>query len=177
MSVSESIGGNAYFSEPYVVYRNVAITLASRKIVLTKIADLAGRSVAAYQNARLLLGDEFKAVKASHVRYVEHADQAIQNRLLFSGQVDVVISDRFIFDHFTTALTPQFDPGQPVVYHPIFPATPRRAAFRNPAVRERFNVALKGMQQDGSQAAIYRKYNVVVDIHLSWNFIHLSWNS
>jgi polar amino acid transport system substrate-binding protein len=158
LSVDEGIGGDGYFSEPYMHYQNVATTLASRKIGLGSIADLDNYSVAAFQNASLVLGDDFKALAARHRNYREHPQQITQNRLLYTGRVDVVIGDRLVFHYLNRQIEASIDTSQKLAHHPLFPPSPRKAAFRDPALRDRFNAGLKAIRQDGTYAAIVRKY-------------------
>lgn len=158
LSVQEGIGGNDYFSDTYLHYQNVATTLASRHIRLRGIDDLTPYSVAAFQNASLILGDEFKALVARHGNYKEHPQQITQNRLLYSGRVDVVVGDRLIFRYLNRSLEASIDTSQELVHHPIFPPSPRKAVFRDAVVRDRFNQGLKTIQRNGTYAAILRKY-------------------
>jgi polar amino acid transport system substrate-binding protein len=158
LTVDEGIGGNDYFSEPYITYHNVATTLASRHIELKKVEDLAHYSVAAFQNASNILGEQFRAVVAHHTNYQEHPLQIAQDRLLYTGRVDVVVGDRLIFRYFSTRLDPQIDATQPVVFHAIFPPNPRKAVFRDAALRDHFNTGLKTIQANGQYEAILKKY-------------------
>jgi len=158
LTVDEGIGGKDYFSAPYITYQNVAITLASRNIQLKGIEDLANYSVAAFQNANVILGERFKAVVEKHPDYREYAQQVIQNNLLFTAHVDVVVGDRRIFRYFVTRLDPSIDASQPVTIHTIFPPNPRKAVFRDALVRDRFNAGLKTIHANGVYDAILKKY-------------------
>lgn len=158
LSVTEGIGGNDFFSDNYIVYQNVAITLTSRRIRISSIDDLSRYSVAAFQNAHFVLGEQFKAVVSNHPNYVEHPQQITQNRLLYLHRVDVVVGDRFIFRYFNREVEQPIDSSQPVTFHQIFPPSPRKAVFRDAAVRDKFNAGLKAIRQDGTYAAIVKKY-------------------
>ena len=87
LTVDEGIGGKDYFSEPYIVYQNVAITLASRNLQIKRIEDLANHSVAAFQNAEVILGERFKTLVLNHTNYKEYSQQIIQNNLLYTHQI------------------------------------------------------------------------------------------
>lgn len=158
LSVTEGIGGSDFFSDTYVHYQNVAITLASRRIRLRNIDDLSGYSVAAFQNASLVLGDEFKALAARHPDYREHPQQLTQNKLLYTGRVDVVVGDRLIFRYLTQQLEAPIDTSQELSFHPLFPLSPRKAVFHDVAVRDGFNAGLRTIRQNGTYAAILKKY-------------------
>jgi polar amino acid transport system substrate-binding protein len=158
LSVDEGIGGNGYFSETYIVYHNVAITLASRGIQLKRIEDLSDFSVAAFQNASSTLGERFRALTERHPDYKEYSQQIIQNNLLFTAHADVVVGDRRIFRYFSTRMDPKVYAGQEVAIHPIFPPNPRKAVFKDAEQRDRFNAGLKAIQSNGMYDAILKKY-------------------
>lgn len=159
LTVDEGIGGSGYFSDTYMHYQNVATTLASRGIRLRGIADLGSYSVAAFQNASLLLGPEFKALTEHHRDYREHSQQITQNRLLYTGRVDVVVGDRLILRYLNRHVERTIDTNQPLVHHMIFKPSARKAVFRDPALRDAFNAGLKKIRKNGAYSAIYRKYN------------------
>jgi polar amino acid transport system substrate-binding protein len=158
LSVDEGIGGNGFFSEPYLTFQNVAITLASRGLPIKRIEDLAKYSVAGFQNANVILGERFKAMAERHPNYTEYSRQITQPNLLFSNHVDVVVGDRRIFRYFTGQIDPKVYAGQEVTIHPIFPLNPRKAVFKDAAVRDGFNAGLKLIQANGVYDAIVKKY-------------------
>lgn len=159
LTVDEGIGGNSHFSDTYMYYQNVATTLAGQGLQLRGIADLEPYSIAAFQNASLILGPEFKALAERHRDYKEHPQQITQNRLLYTGRVDVVIGDRLVFRQLNRQIEASIDTSQPVVHHAIFKPSARKAVFREPALRDAFNAGLKRIRRNGDYAAVYRKYN------------------
>lgn len=158
LSISTGIGGKVHFSDTYIVYQNVAITLASRNIKLRSIEDLFGHSIPAFQSAKLLLGERFGQVVTTTPDYRELSTQITQNKLLYSGRVDVVVGDRHIFNYYIDKLEPQIESGHLVTIHRIFPDSPRQAAFREARVRDAFNAGLKAILADGSYDAIVNQY-------------------
>ena len=158
LTVDEGIGGHGHFSDPYLTYRNVATTLASRHIELKRIEDLLPYSVAAFQNANVILGPRFKAVAATHPDYKEYPQQITQDKLLYTGRVDVVVGDQLIFRYYSARLESGIDARQPVVFHYIFPPNPRKAVFRDADIRDRFNEGLRTIRRNGTYDAIVRKY-------------------
>ncbi len=158
LTVDEGIGGDGHFSEAYIANQNVAITLAANNFSLKRIEDLAGYSVAAFQNASFLLGERFKRVAGSHPRYSEHPLQVTQNNLLFAGRVDVVVGDRRIMQHLLRDLDPKLDSSKPLTIHAIFPPNPRKAVFKDATHRDQFNAGLKIIQGNGVYDAILKKY-------------------
>jgi polar amino acid transport system substrate-binding protein len=151
LSISEGIGGQDYFTDNYIVYQNVATTLARRDLKIQQIEDLANYSVAAFQNASMVLGDRFSLVASGHSDYREVPAQITQNKLLFTGRVDVVVGDRLIFRYFSEKLEPQINTRQAVTFHRIFPESPRRAVFR-------FNTGLKTIHANGTYDALMKQY-------------------
>lgn len=158
LAIDEGIGGNAYFSDTYLHYQNVATTLAGRRIALGGIDDLEPYSVAAFQNASLTLGPAFQALARRHRDYSEHPQQITQNRLLYAGRVDVVVGDRLVFRYLNRMVDSSIDTTQPLAHHAIFPASARKAVFRDPALRDAFNRGLRTIRQNGTYAAIQKKY-------------------
>lgn len=163
LAVDEGIGGNGFFSDTYMHYQNVATTLASRSIRVRGIGDLVQYSVAAFQNANLILGPEFKAMVEHHRDYKEHPQQIAQNRLLYTGRVDVVVGDRLIFRYLNRQVEASINTSQPLVHHMIFRPSARKAVFRDAELREAFNAGLKKIRKNGTYAAIYKKYNEVAE--------------
>lgn len=158
MSITEGIGGQDYFTDNYIVYQNVATSLARRNLKIQQIEDLANYSVAAFQNASMVLGDRFSMVASAHSDYREVPAQITQNKLLFTGRVDVVVGDRLIFRYFSEKLEPQIDATQAVTFHRIFPESPRKAVFRESRVRDAFNTGLKTIRANGTYDAIMKQY-------------------
>jgi polar amino acid transport system substrate-binding protein len=158
LTVTEGIGGRQYFSEPYLHYQNVAIALSSRNLRIRGVNDLRGLSLAAFQNASMLLGEEFRAVADSHPDYREYPQQLTQNKLLYTGRVDVVVGDRLVFRHLTRHLETPIDIRQAITIYPLFPPSPRMAVFRDAAVRDAFNAGLQAIRRSGVYGAILKKY-------------------
>lgn len=158
MTVDEGIGGNGYFSDAYINYQNVAVTLSERHIQLDNIEELADYSVAGFQNASVILGERFRKVTAHHKDYREYSLQLLQDNLLYTGRVDIVVGDRLIFRYFSTRMAPTIDASQPVTFHTIFPPNPRKAVFRTADLRDRFNAGLKIIRKNGQYDAILKKY-------------------
>ncbi len=158
LSITEGIGGQDYFTDNYIIYQNVATTLARRNLKLQQIEDLSSYSVAAFQNASVVLGDRFSQVVSGHSDYREVPSQITQNKLLFTGRVEVVVGDRLIFRYFSRMLEPKIDASQAVTFHRIFPESPRRAVFRDARVRDAFNAGLKTIRANGTYDAIHKQY-------------------
>ena len=152
---------NAYFSQPYLEYHNVAVALAQRKLVLNDLSDLSRYSVSAFQRARQLLGPQFEAMANSNPRYREEGDQQIRNLLLYAGRVDVIIGDWRIIQYFNRQLPPDLMAQQAVTVYHLFPATPYQMAFRYQWQRDNFDRGLESLHKTGSYHDIEARYDNV----------------
>ena len=160
MTMSPNSGLKALYSEPYIAYRNYAITLARRDLTITSAADLADKSVVAFQNASRFLGPEYKTAVERNPRYREEAHQVVQPTLLFLDRIDVVVADRNIFTWFANdpEVRGKTDTTQAVRFHPLFPPTEYRLAFRDAALRDDFDRGLKQLRDSGEYARIVASY-------------------
>lgn len=149
----------AHFSDSHIAYQNFAISLKKNDLKIGAVEDLGKHSVAAFQNATQYLGDKFKKMAEGNKRYTEYAQQVKQNQMLYAGRVDVAVGDRNIFNFYNAdARKEGSDVAQAVSYHEIFPPTHYKVAFRDEAMRNTFNAALKKMRSDGRYDAIMKKY-------------------
>jgi len=158
VTTNPNSGLKAFYSLPYIEYRNVAAALASRRLKIEKISDLEKYSVSAFQRARKLLGPEFEAMAEKNPNYREEAQQIARNRLLFGKRVDVIVGDRRIIEYFSGKVGDRVDVKQPLIWYELFPPTPYHVAFRSDVVRQRFDRGLEALQKSGEYAAIEQRY-------------------
>ena len=156
---------NAFVSDKYITYYNVAVTLSSRNIKIDSIADLKDKKVDAFQQANLSLGDEFAAMAKSNPDYYEMANQKGQVAKLFLRRNDSIVLDRRIFLYYLKALkdgeafSEQGSPfNQPFTYHNIFESSDYRIAFKNEKLRDSFNSALQNLKNSGRYKKIIEAY-------------------
>ncbi|MBF0325272.1 substrate-binding periplasmic protein [Magnetospirillum moscoviense] len=161
MPVQVRAGAKEFYSEPHIQYQNFAITLRSSNLELRKIGDLAGRSVVAFQEASRYLGPEFEAMAKANPNYREEAKQVVQPILLFHGRTEVVVADRYIFNWFAASpeVRQKVDVTQPLRFHPLFPPTDYRVAFRDEGLRDAFNRGLKRLRDSGEYQRIMDNYD------------------
>lgn len=146
-----------YYSQPLLYYRNRAIVLQQSGIVLRQITDLSRYSVASFQNARLLFGNDYTRTVESAPSYSEHADQDTLNRLLLNHRADVVISDEFIFHANQTQQDLQG--RRPAVSsYALFGNSPRHVGFRSDLRRREFDTALLKLKASGEYQRIVQRY-------------------
>ncbi|MEC4089630.1 MULTISPECIES: substrate-binding periplasmic protein [Pseudoalteromonas] len=147
----------AVLSEPYITYHNTAISLKSRKLIIPSISALENYAVIGFQNASLVLGMEYRLATASSPLYIELPDQQKQVELLLQGKVDVVVMDINIFNHLSKAVVGQ-DQMPNVSVHNLFPASPYRIAFRDPDLKEAFNLKMVQFKRSAAYQTLLNKY-------------------
>ncbi|MFC4161289.1 substrate-binding periplasmic protein [Chitinimonas lacunae] len=160
-AVISNSGG--FLSDPYIAYKNAAISLCRNKLRIHKVPELDRYRVASFHNAQRYLGPEFAAMAARNPDYIERSPQIILNRLLYSGRVDVAISDINIFQHFTAQLDPRLDTRQPLCFHSLFPPTLYRLAFRDQTARDRFNRALRQILRGDFYETLAQRYRLPME--------------
>lgn len=160
MTIGPDSGVDAAYSEPYIDYRNMAMSLASAGLEIASVEDLAGHSVLAFEDATTYLGPDFAAMADANQDYREVADQSEQVRALLAGEVDVVVSDVNIFDWYAAdpELVAAAEAAGPVAYHELFPPTPYRMAFQDHAERDAFDAALRQLRESGRYDQILASY-------------------
>lgn len=158
--IQEGSGLEAEYSDDFMQYHNRAFVLKSSGQVLRSLADLSGKSVVAFQNADKYLGPDFARAVAGNRNYKEMAQQKAQAHMLLLGRVDVAVMDESIFLYYRQMLIAEHKvaPTQEHIGYDLFPPTPYKAAFTDPAVRDDFNAGIAAMRKDGRYQAIYRRY-------------------
>lgn len=154
----ERSGVDAFYSDVYIHYHNVAVALAERGYRIERIADLGRYSVSAFQRARLLLGAEFERMAMNNPRYREEALQINRNRLLYSGRIDVVVGDKRIIQHLNREVDDQVDVSQALDWFELFVPTPYRLGFRRNEQRQRFDQGLRMLRDSGEYQLIEQRY-------------------
>ena len=162
--VAGRTGCPAFYSVPTLTFRNQAVALEHRHLPIDSIDDLRGYVVLGFQDAANYLGREFAAMTRGNDLYSELSDQSLQVRMLFSGRVDVVISERRVFLYWRNRLRSSpagqaLDLDQDVRFNPIFPAQERQAAFVRESLRDRFNKGLEAIRESGEYDRIVRSYD------------------
>ena len=101
INAKESILKSGFLSEPVVTFQNVAVSLKSRNYPEEfSPSFLVDKSVIAFQNASILLNDEFKAMTKQNQMYQEVAKQSLQINLLMIRDIDFIVMDKRIFNYY-----------------------------------------------------------------------------
>lgn len=148
-------------SEPYIVYKNMAITLCEQQIKLSKIADLAPYQTGAFNNANKFLGADFASIAADLTHYREISPQKLLNGMLMAKRIDVAVADINIFQNDQQEIDPQG--SKALCPFAILPPTLYRLEFRDAALRDRFNLALAQLRANGFYEALAKKYKLPLD--------------
>jgi len=154
-----------YFSDHYVWFCNVAISKASSGIQLNSVNDLDRHTFIIWQDGWRHLGAQFEekyrpdAHGTFRSNYKEAYDQAQQSEMFWRGRTELIVVDRSIFAYYRMALAANFDTKQAVTIHDIFKTrTGFSVAFKNRALRDRFNVELGMLLKRPEYKAIQQKY-------------------
>ncbi|MBX9762991.1 MAG: transporter substrate-binding domain-containing protein [Pseudomonadaceae bacterium] len=157
-TTNELNGDSPFYSDVYIRYQNVAVALRSRNLTIERISDLTAYSVNAFQRARVMLGSEYQTMAESNPRYREEAFQIARNRMLYSGRVDVVVTDMRILRYFNLEVHTQVDVSQPLTIYPIFPVTDYKLGCLKQRDCERFSKGLALLRSSGDYALIEQRY-------------------
>ncbi len=153
--------GVFYATQPAVVYQDFAITLKKNNIVVNSLADLKGKSIAAYMGAKNFIGPDYAAAVQDNPRYQEVANQKRQALMLFANGIEVVVSDVNIFKYFSASEKGQVDTNQEVVFHKIFSDSAQLSnnpIFVDKKVRDDFDAGLKRLKSSGRYQKIIKEY-------------------
>lgn len=157
--------GGGYYSLPISSYDNYAFSLASKKLQLKTVRDLADRRVGVWMNAWRDLGGEFarlfgpKVTGRMPATCQEFARQEDQFRAFWDGEVDVIVMDRYIFSWLMVTQSERLNLTQEVVIHDIFQTeNPSYVRFKEAAVRDHFNRELLELKRNGDYDRIVQNY-------------------
>ncbi len=154
---------NAYLSAPIFRYSDVAISKKSSQLLINKVSDLQGKSIAAYQGAKDLLGKEFKEMATNNPKYSEHAHPRETTYLMLSGSKDIRVGDINIFWH---DLNNQNDEIKQEInanhfeIHYLWPDVYSHIAFKDQGLKNSVNKVIKDLKFNGKIEEIYTKYQL-----------------
>ncbi len=158
-------GDGLFFSAPFFGFDDVVITRRASAMTLSSLADLDRTNFSIWQNGWRHLGPEFEAKYKPDARgkfkpnYHEYAGHDTIVKVFWAKRVDAAVVDRYVFHWYTSRLAAQVDTTAPVTIHEIFPEkTMYKIAFRDARMRDRFNLALKAITDDGTVRNIMRNY-------------------
>lgn len=152
--------GEGYFSDPYIYYSNVAVSLKKNNIVLNSIDDLKGHSVYAWQGANKVLGDKFyQLFPELTVQYHEIPRPPVLPKMLYLERTDVILIDKFVFNYLWNEMKKEKVTMPEITFHPILPARVYfYAIFKDEHLRDAFNVELARFKEEGGIKEVYKEF-------------------
>ena len=152
-----------YESDTTIKYHNFAITFLDKNFQMESINDLANKKVLAFQNASRYLGSVYAAMADSNDEYREYPKQSFQVKQLYAGKVDVVISEKRIFNYWKGQAESEGsldlkDIKKKLKFHNIFEASSRNVKFLDRNIRKDFNYGLEFIKATGLYQSIINKY-------------------
>lgn len=157
-----------FVSTPTIAYQNVAISMEKCMCGVESVSELVDKSVLAFNNAMKYLDEEFVAMAKANPEYSELADQSLQVRMLYSGRVQVVISDKRIFQWWrkrlmTDSIGESLDFTARVIYSEVFPPAWRHVTFAHQEDRDAFNRGFEELKSSGEFDTIVNSYAGVLE--------------
>jgi len=157
LTINPDSGIEAFYSEGHLVCQNIVVALKKNGLQIRAVDDLKDKTVLAFQDATLYLGEDFAAMAKQNPRYEEIAKQEIQINRLYSDRVDAIVLDENIFFYYRKH-NHRVDASQPIHIWRIFPPTTFSVAFVNESVRDDFNEGLKQLRASGRYDQIVARY-------------------
>ncbi len=160
--IKKSSGLVAYYSEPFMHYENVAISLKKNHCKLRSINDLKNYDFTSFQNAKVYLGAAFaKVANAAGKNYSEIANQRQQVYKLLKGRSSIAVMDKYIFEYYKNRLIQEgkIRSDIEVVESNLFEPTAYRTAFKEKQLRDDFNEGIRALCKTGRYDAIYKFYS------------------
>ncbi len=152
-----------YDSETTIYYHNFAIAFDDKNFQIHSINDLVNKRVLAFQNATITLGAAYAAMAKKNEDYREHPKQSLQVKQLYAGRVEVLISDKRIFNYWKSKAESEGEllrnnKMKKLKFHTIFKASARNVKFLDRNLRDDFNDGLRSIKASGLYQDIINKY-------------------
>jgi polar amino acid transport system substrate-binding protein len=142
-----------HLTQPYLPFKDVAVSLKSANHTINTIADLKGKNIIAYQFARTVLGEKF-ANTVQQANYLEVAERELQLKLLVNNRTDVVIGERRLL----TYIIRLHYPLRQLTIHPIFETTSYGAIVKDPQLQQQFDKQLSMLKASGDYDKILNQW-------------------
>ncbi len=153
---------NMYFSNPHISYQNAVITKKSAKFKIESIADLKDKSIYAFQNAKIYLGDEFKNIVENNPNYLEITLRGRHMSTAMREEGVVIIMDSNIFHYYLASQIAIANVQNNFNICKVFPETVFKVAFKDKEVCDAFNRGLAKLKNDGRYNQILEKYETLM---------------
>ncbi|CAM4132139.1 substrate-binding periplasmic protein [Shewanella aquimarina] len=150
INAPENLAG-LYYTRSLISYQNSVFTLASNKLLIDSVSDLAAISVMGFQNATQYLGKDFYQMALNNPQYGESNSQKSQVMMLFSGRVEAIILEGRIFEYYREQLKFRVDTLQATVRHPLFAPAPRKIACHSQAIAEKIDLGIAQLDREEAE--------------------------
>lgn len=159
-------GLKGYFSDTAYSYENFAFSLHKKQFHFTKISDLENYSLLSWQDASVHLGDTYAMMANKNTQYSETFDQFVQVKMLFLEKFEVIQMDANIFDYYRAKIanTSKVDVSEKVDRFGLFGASPNGFLFKSEVLRDKFNLQLQRLKENGEYQKIFERYMSTDDI-------------
>lgn len=152
------------FSNSHITYHNMAITSKKSKFKINRIADLAGKKVYAFQNAKIYLGDEFRKMAESNPNYQEIPLRGKHIAIASNEADSVIIMDKNIFSYYITRYSRLgLKSLEDFNYHNIFPKSKYKVGFFDEKIRNDFNEGLELIKNNGEYDRIVDSFTKLIN--------------
>lgn len=147
----------AFYSDEYICFQNSAVSLEEDSLKIDTVADLVGKRIIAWQDARIYMGEAYQKSIELAESYYELANQINQVNMLYIKRCEVIIIDINIFKYLSN--TPSKIPKDaPVIIHDIFPKTCYKIAFKEERHVRDFNKGLTALKSNNEYQKIIDSY-------------------
>lgn len=156
----EYINLEGHFSGEIYQYENYFFTLSRNKFQFRKMDDLIGSSIASWQGAMYILGDEYEKMAIANPFYMETHNQEAQVKLLFNERVDVIQMDKNIFEYYRLQIAKDgyVNINQGVDKFAFLAPNPGGFMFHTQKVRDDFVAQVNKMLASGQMQKIFEQY-------------------
>ncbi len=160
-NIFSNSSAKAFLSSPVFRYTDVAVSKSSSKLKVNRVSDLQGYSIAAYQGAKEMLGDDFKAMALTNPNYSEYSKPDETTYMMVAGEKDIRIGDIHIFLHDLADkryINEEKIAAKDFTIHRLWPDVYSHMAFKDEMLRDSVNNVIKELTADGTIESIYRKH-------------------
>ncbi|WP_082133782.1 ABC transporter substrate-binding protein [Vogesella sp. EB] len=151
---------NGSISQPLHSFDNVAVALGRRQLEIEQLGDLARWRVMAWDGAGNSLPAGYDRLLAlADGNYLEAGNQGHQLVNLLAGRVDVILSDRLIFEWQRRQLFPASLEHTPSLrIYPLLPPKEAGLLFRDSGLRARVDARIRALKASPQYQAIFTRY-------------------
>ncbi|MCJ8338418.1 MAG: transporter substrate-binding domain-containing protein [Pseudomonadales bacterium] len=161
--IGKAVNIKVYDSATTITYHNYAIAFRDKNLQIYAIKDLLNKRVLAFQNATKYLGSVYATMAKNNADYREHAKQSLQVKQLYADRVDVIISEKRIFNYWKQQAQSRGELyrrnlNRELQFHNIFAPSARNVKFVDSQTRDDFNDGLRLIKGTGLYQTIIDKY-------------------